>query len=356
MRDKTLARFQDQHSLPDHRRQLIRPDAACESVQVVRLVLAEAAAGGADARQLADRAGVPMWALADEAAMIPTRHVLQLWELAAQALRDPQVALGAAGRYRLGDLGLYDYLFATAPTLREALEASSRYLPLVTTSGRLLAECQTAQETTYSYSCPDACGRGSEMALQFFVAMFCARVRAGTGRPTVPARVAFAQPAPHRYRAFTEALGTHRLDFGASATTFTIRAGDLDLPMRDADPALAAILRRCAAAVPAPALSSWREHFRRQLQESMEQGSPSLAAVARRMSLSSRTLQRRLADHGTTWRAELDAARQQRAQHVRQAGSFTTTRLARHLGYADPRSARRALRRWDDAAGSQGAG
>jgi len=324
---------------------------AYESVHMVRLVLAEAAARGANLRQLAADAQVPMWALADEGAMIPARHVLRLWELAEQALQDPQVALAAAARYRLGDLGLYDYLFTTAPTLREAQEASSRYLPLVTTNGRLRVESQTDQETTYSYSCLDACGRGEELALQFSVAVFCARARAGTGLPTVPVHVGFAQPAPRSYRAFAEALGTRRVDFGAEATTFTLRACDLEFPMRDADLALAAILRRCAAAIPTPMVISWREHFERQLRASIEQGSPSLTAVARRMSLSSRTVQRRLAEHGTTWRAELDIARQQLAQHARQAGFPTTARLARQLGYADARSARRALRRWGNAAG-----
>jgi AraC-like DNA-binding protein len=99
--------------------------------------------------------------------------------------------------------------------------------------------------------------------------------------------------------------------------------------------------------VPPPADATWNDGFRRQLNQALEQGSPSLAALARRMSLSTRTLQRRLAEHGTTWRAELDAARQHHAQPARQAGSPTMTLLASQLGYADPRSARRALRRWD---------
>jgi hypothetical protein len=104
---------------------------AGESVRVVRLVLAAAAAGGADARQLAVRAGVPGWALADEGAMISSCQVLRLWELAEQALGDPDVALGVAARCQLGDLGLYDYLFSTAATLGQGLDAAGRYLPIV---------------------------------------------------------------------------------------------------------------------------------------------------------------------------------------------------------------------------------
>jgi AraC-like DNA-binding protein len=67
------------------------------------------------------------------------------------------------------------------------------------------------------------------------------------------------------------------------------------------------------------------------------------------LAISVRTLQRRLAEHGTTWRAELQAARQDRARTAFQASPPSMTRLARQLGYADPRSVRRALRRWDQS-------
>ena len=313
---------------------------------MVRLVLAAAAAGGASPRRLAAAARVPMGALAQEEAMVPARGALRLWELAEQALDDPRVALGAAARCRLGDLGLFDYLFGTAATLRAGLAASSRYLPLVTTSGRLRAQVHSGQ-TVYSYSCPEAGGRGRELAAQFWIALFCARARAATGRAVIPARVTFTQPAPRCHRAFTEIFGAGRIDFAAPATTVTLAASDLDLPLRGADPALAAILRRCAVTLPPPAVTTWHEHFRQQLSEAIDSGTPCLRALASRMSLSPRTLQRRLAEHDTTWRAELDTARRHRAQRVITTRSPSMTYLARHLGYTDPRSARRALHRWN---------
>ena len=92
---------------------------------------------------------------------------------------------------------------------------------------------------------------------------------------------------------------------------------------------------------------NWYRQFQTQLEEVIAEGRPSLQVLARRLTVSTRTLQRRLAEHGTTWRAELETARQLRAQRARQAGPIGMTRLASHLGYADPRSARRALRRWD---------
>jgi AraC-like DNA-binding protein len=105
---------------------------------------------------------------------------------------------------------------------------------------------------------------------------------------------------------------------------------------------------RSPQAVPAATTPSggWQEQFQWQLAKAIDRGEPSLGAVAAHLAMSRRTLQRRLAELGTSWRIELDAARQRRAEHARLAGSLKMTSLARHLGYADPRSLRRARRRW----------
>jgi AraC-like DNA-binding protein len=322
---------------------------AVESVRVVRLVAGMAGAGGVDARQLAAEAGVQEWALGAAAGMVCAGGVARLWELAEEVLADPVVGLGAAARCEVGELGLFDYLVRTAGTLRDGLEAFGRYLPLVTTGGRLRVLAGRRQEMTYCFSYPGAGGRGRELAVQFWVGLLCGRARAETGRAVAPAHAGLAQDEPRCPRAFAEMLGTDRVDFGTPATTITYRESDLDLPMRAADPALAAILRSFGATLPQPVAPAWQQHFRQLLGKAIEEGTPTLETLARRMSLSPRTLQRRLAEHGTTWRAELDTARRDRAQTARQAGTPTMTRLARQLGYTSPRSVRRALRRWDRA-------
>ena len=107
---------------------------------------------------------------------------------------------------------------------------------------------------------------------------------------------------------------------------------------------LARILREYADSLPPPAPASWLDDFRQHLGDAIEDGATSLQALARRLVISPRTLQRRLAEQDTTWRAELDLARQRRAS---QSSDQSTRRLARQLGYADSRSLRRARRRWE---------
>ncbi|MCU1643297.1 MAG: FAD-dependent oxidoreductase [Nocardia sp.] len=89
---------------------------------------------------------------------------------------------------------------------------------------------------------------------------------------------------------------------------------------------------------------SWPEQVQQVLAETIGTGDASLTAVARRLLVSPRTLQRYLAAADTTWRAQLDLAR----QHTAQRSDLTSTfALAHRLGYADARSLRRAAHRWD---------
>ncbi|MGW4356559.1 AraC family transcriptional regulator, partial [Nocardia sp. NPDC004582] len=59
-----------------------------------------------------------------------------------------------------------------------------------------------------------------------------------------------------------------------------------------------------------------------------------------------RTLQRRLAEAGTTWRRELDRARSARLGAAQATGPLSRGKQAQLLGYADESSMRRAALRW----------
>lgn len=274
---------------------------------------------------------------------------MRLWELIEWSLEDPAAPLTLAQAHQPGNLDIFDYLFTTAATLRDGIQARRDFLHLLTTNSRISVEAETGLGTTYSYWHVEPGNRGEELCLQFAVAVFCAQAREATGQWVAPVHVSVAAPAPRSHRAFTEMVGTSRVDFGAPLTTLTFHAADLELPMHGADPALARILHRYAEALPPAPPATWREHFQRVLAEAIEHGSPSLEAVARHLAVSVRTLQRQLAMHGTTWRAELDTARRRRAERARLAGTTDMVRLARQLGYLDPRSARRTLRRWRQA-------
>src|SRR5215471_4655429 len=110
---------------------------AYDSVMAARFLLSAVAAGGADARQLARDAQLPGWTFTAERAIIPSRTCGLLWELAERAPEDPHAPLTIASHHPAGQLDLLDYLFPTAATLRQGLQATAGFLHLLTTNGRL---------------------------------------------------------------------------------------------------------------------------------------------------------------------------------------------------------------------------
>ncbi len=73
---------------------------------------------------------------------------------------------------------------------------------------------------------------------------------------------------------------------------------------------------------------------------------PGIIAVARSLSISVRTLQRRLASVGCTYRRMLDECRREQAEFALQRGIPSVTEISQRLGYSDPAHFVRAFRRW----------
>ncbi len=74
-----------------------------------------------------------------------------------------------------------------------------------------------------------------------------------------------------------------------------------------------------------------------------------LREVARRLHVSERTLQRRLADEGASFRDVLDRVRWSVAAPLVAATSASLDEIAERVGYADTKALRRAFRRWTGA-------
>ncbi|TMR30713.1 helix-turn-helix domain-containing protein [Actinomadura geliboluensis] len=108
-------------------------------------------------------------------------------------------------------------------------------------------------------------------------------------------------------------------------------------------------LRPCPGPAPDP---DWLDDMRRLIATALPDGPVTVGWVANRMAVSSRTLQRRLHDAGTSWRDELECVRGRSARLLLEDGALTREAVARRLGYSDARSLRRALRRWEWRAGS----
>ena len=88
------------------------------------------------------------------------------------------------------------------------------------------------------------------------------------------------------------------------------------------------------------------ERMRWALLELLPSGRASVPAVASKLALSTRTLQRRLRDEGTTFQRVLDDTRGELARHYLGQTAMASAEISFLLGYEDPNSFLRAFRDW----------
>ncbi|MEU8898680.1 AraC family transcriptional regulator ligand-binding domain-containing protein [Nocardia sp. NPDC048505] len=321
-----------------------------DNVSFSKFILENAGLTESARRQLARSAELPQWLLDDGAAMVPSAVQLRLWELVEHQLDNPAIALHIGRLNTLGRFGLHDYLFSTAPTLGAGLALAEQHADLITTNIGFAVSGDSEDEANADFRLLRGHGRGRQLATQFSIAAVVARARAATGQDVHPIRVRLRQRAPRRHRHFVEAFGTSRIDFGAPTDQIAFRTSDLMLPLRSTDAALAAVLRRCATLLPPPPRleAGWSSQVRHTLISMLGDGPVTIDRVARHLATSRRSLQRRLADEGTTWSRELDRARSALAEHsARTDPDRSPAALARRVGYSDTGTLRRARQRWD---------
>ncbi|WP_280232605.1 AraC family transcriptional regulator [Nocardia cyriacigeorgica] len=319
-----------------------------DQVTLHRFVIGELSAAGLDRNRLIRDIGLPAWALASPEAYVPSEIFARLWEVAAHELDDPAVPLRVASRYNLSCLGLYDYLFSTAPDLGAGLRTLGPYVTAVTTNHRWDLVAESAEEISLFIDMVDTNGHSRDLIHLWALGAAVTRSRLVIAAPVIPVRVRLRQPPPKSLDTYIEVFGTTNIEFRAPVDAVTFRAADMNLPLTSTDPTLAAVLRPLADALPPPPplATTWSDQVATALAEALEVGEISLEAVSRRLATSPRTLQRRLMEAGTTWRQEVDRARAMRLAEATATGPITRARQAQLLGYTDPGSIRRAARRW----------
>jgi AraC-like DNA-binding protein len=92
--------------------------------------------------------------------------------------------------------------------------------------------------------------------------------------------------------------------------------------------------------------SSLAARVRRTLAAQLESGSSDLSTVARKLAMSPRSLQRRLADERTTFRALQDGLRRDVARHHLERPHASIAEVAYLTGFSEASAFTRAVRRW----------
>jgi AraC-like DNA-binding protein len=326
--------------------QTARRFAPTASIRLLWPFLEVARAHGHDVSKVGERLGLTDAELRHPDTRVPQQRLADLLNeaIAASGVRD--LGLLAAEYADATHFGIGEFIARSGGTLRDALESTVRYLPLLGDGAR--CELEIDGKVARSRFWLDPRLEVHEAAYEFLIAIGLLRARRITGMPALaPIEVNFMHERP-RNTARHEKLFACPIRFGAGVTQIVMLAKFLDMRMAGAEPALNQLLSREADRQLAslPRARRTRDQVEADLAARVELRSASAERVARKLGMSARTLHRKLTLEGTSYREIFDRVRAAAAVSRLQHGNQPIAEIAHALGFASPQSFHRAFKRW----------
>ena len=259
----------------------------------------------------------------------------------------PGLGMETGMQYNLADTGIFGYALMASPTFGDAIDVACRYAALTDSYVCLVAPEVTAAEAVIMFDDSRIPRDVRQFVIErdFAIMLRLLPLLLGTNYPAINLRMEVAD--------LDLPMQTVELDNvtvaveNTSRSALVIPADLISRPMPAADPQTAAIcIRQCEELLN-------RRRTRRGISAAVrtrliEDSSsiPSMATVAKELCITERTLHRRLAGEGTSYRALLDEVRATLAGELLRSG-LTVEETAQRLGYSETAAFTRAHVRWN---------
>ena len=311
-----------------------------------RALLDACARLGLDTGQILRAAKLDPITLQNPDVRIPVEQVEALWKKAYELSNDPNLALHAIEVLPFGAYRVIDFLASNAPTIGAALAKVSDYFPLINAVVRLPYFIGD-HDVTFGVDAPARPSTITRPYAEYTLAAVFLRTRIATNQRYPLLRVEFSHPQPADTSEH-QRIFECPVRFGADRCQMVIARDVWDMRRTGGDPALFSVLdthaRMLLDQLPGAAVIVGR--VREAIEAELRGGDPKIESIAKRLAMSTRTLQRRLRDEGVLFNDLLDALRFRAARSYLAQGDIAVAEVAYLLGFAEQSSFNRAFKRW----------
>jgi AraC-like DNA-binding protein len=305
---------------------------------------------GADAGDALRRAGLNADDLTDPDRRVPRIRYLELLEICANLLSDPQFGLKFGAQYEPRHAGVVGNIALASRTVGEAFESIGRYLPTMVDAAVHGMDVSDGIVFVYSYYI-DPLMMSYRQKGDWAIVFACNLMRVGLGEPRwTPREVLLPQladesPAQRRVRA--EVMGDD-VRTGHPWAGIRFDASLLERPMATADVMIESLMRhygdlRLAAL---PEQRGEIDDLRREIARMLVKGESAIEHLAKATGTSVRTLQRRLQNAEVNYSELQDDVRKTLALNLLENETLALGEIAFSLGYSEVSAFNHAFRRW----------
>jgi AraC-like DNA-binding protein len=291
------------------------------------------------------RAGLPQAFIHQARALLNTEELFALWRAVGEVSTDPSIGLLLGTETKTERFHPIGLAALSSENFGSAIDQMARYKQL-TCPEEILQE-KNDEEWSIQFRWLLADEVEPPVLIECCFAWVLSTARVGTGTRISPVRVEFVQP-----RAQVKTIERHfgcPVVCGTPRNAIIFRATDANRPFVTRNAELLGIL--------APQFDeelkeengdeNFIERVRIAIQQRLTGRRPTIEDIADALHISSRTLQRRLQDDGSSFQRVLEEARHQLARHYLNNSVLELNEAAYLLGYEDGNSFVRAFRTWE---------
>ncbi len=301
---------------------------------------------GLNAEDLCARAGLPHEKLNNPKERIPVRISRKLWDMAVLETQDEALGLKMIKNLHAAHFYTLGYAVLASENLREAFKRMSDFALLITNSGQLLVE-ESTDEVRIKL-CPDAGSPASLYSIDAFMALL-----ANTCLLLADSNFRFngiylqrPEPSAHALPEFKRSFGAP-LHFASAENALALPKHCFEQALKGGNAAVSGhldLLNREALEALRP--KRLTDDVKRWIQSQLGKHTLTDDLAARHFHMSARTLQRKLAEEGTSFSTLTDQIRSEQAHHALTKTQNPLTAVALDLGFSDASALSRACKRW----------
>ena len=279
---------------------------------------------------------------------VDVRRYLEVWRRALQHVPDPAFPLRAAASMQLEDSEVFGFLAMSCENLGEAYDKSASYRALFSIGSGWELEIDENSTRVIWYPWPgDIADVAYRAAMDFAMVDMTNAVRRLARNGQRPTAVRLRHSAPKDAAFYIEHFGVAPT-FGTPLYELVYPPGLRDMPIASFNSRLRDYFDEQCRALTATmgSGSSLIGQVRKVLIAAMGGGDTTIEATAKTLAMSSRSLQRRLAEEGTRYNDLLAEVRAEFAKRYLADGTISASEVAYLIGFTEPPAFFKAFKRW----------
>lgn len=299
---------------------------------------------GLNPHDLLDNTGIGESQLREpEAELSAAQELLVIHNLLQKHPRPQSLGLKCGQIYTLNSFGIWGYGLRSSPTLGEAVKLALRFIRL-TYAFSLISLYETKSHVILTFGEPNLNADMTRFLVERDMIAAVGLLHELAGPQLKLENLSF------RFKALgseKEILPEVKVEFGARLNSITIPRHYFSLPLPHSDPTMVAVVEKmCSDLLERRRLGISISQQVKQYLRVPGMDIPDQPTMAQLMSMSERTLKRRLAAEGTSFREISSAVRKAMAADLLKKPQFSISEVGARLGFSDLSSFSQAFKRW----------